>query len=171
VGLTNASIDSDLGVPAGGMVTVFNSARVSARITAVSAMPVPGVLTPRLADVGVGATGRGLAADYRWPPPGIPVVPAVGAELRPGNDNIIFGSLGSKLRHYYAIAGLTITYTYQGQSYSLAVWSGFTTCFTAGLVKPGKPDSPGLAAQCGKKTQVSGQVNLYVEKMGGAQQP
>jgi hypothetical protein len=158
--VTNADIDASLGVPADGTVTVFNTAKAPVRITAVSAIPVAGVMTPVLADVGVGTTGRSVAADYGWPVSGVPVVPAVGAELRPGNDNIIFGLVGSKLRGYYAIAGLKIAYSYHGRAYSLAAWSGFTAC----VIRPGTSNAD-LVAQCEKTDSVSALVNQYVEKM------
>jgi len=70
------------------------------------------------------ATAVSVAVAYGWPLAGVPTVPAAGARLAPGEDNIIYGLNGTKPDRYYAIAGLKITYSYQDRNMRLSPGQG-----------------------------------------------
>jgi hypothetical protein len=116
------------GQPADGEAFFFNSVPGPVRIAAVFPVPVTGEPAGRLADVGVQATGAGVAAVIGWPPPDAPVRPAIGAELPHGYAGIIFGVSGDKVGHNYVLGGLRIDYTYHGQSYWAVAYDGEGAC-------------------------------------------
>ncbi len=125
------SCGTQAGQPADGEAFFYNSASGPVTITAVFAVPVTGEPAGHLADVGVQATGRGVAAERGWPPPDVPVHPAIGAELPHGYAGIIFGVTGDRVGHNYALAGLRVAYTYQGQSYQAVAYDGEAACVAA----------------------------------------
>jgi hypothetical protein len=144
------------GQAADGMVTVVNSAHTPVTITAVSAINVPGTPAAHLADAGV-AGMHGIAATRGWPPP-VPVKPAIGATLPYGQTNIIYGITGTVTGRNYAAAGLQITYSYDGQKYTVVAWGGDMACVVANL------DSSADAATCNASYN---KVNAAIEKLSG----
>jgi len=134
-----------------------NDAQTPVRITAVSVVSAPGFATARLVDVGVATSGHGLATARGWPPP-VPSRPAIGADLPHGNAGLFFGITGPLASHNYAVAGLKIAYTYQGQHYSLVAWAGAAACVAA------NPNSASSYRDCSTYTT---SVNTTVEKLAG----
>lgn len=134
-----------------------NDAHVPVRITAVSVVSAPGFATARLVDVGVATSGHGLATARGWPPP-VPSRSAIGADLPHGDIGLFFGITGPTMSHNYAVAGLKIAYTYQGQHYSLVAWAGAAACVAA------DPDSASSYQSCSAYTT---SVNTIVEKLAG----
>jgi hypothetical protein len=119
------------GQPADGEALFFNSAPGPVRITAISPVPVTGEPAGHLADVGVQATGTGVASVTGWPPPDVPVRPAIGANLPHGYVGIIYGVSGTEAGHNYVLGGLHIDYTYHGQSYWAVAYDAEAACVVA----------------------------------------
>jgi hypothetical protein len=134
-----------------------NDAQAPVRITAVSVVSAPGFAAARLVDVSVATSGHGLATARGWPPP-VPSRPAIGADLPYGNVGLFFGITGPLAGHNYAVAGLKIAYTYQGQHHSLVAWAGAAACVAA------NPNSSSSYQSCSTYTT---SVNTIVEKLAG----
>ena len=136
---------------------LYDDAQAPVRITAVSVVPAPGFAAARLVDVGVATSGHGLATARGWPPP-VPSRPAIGADLPHGNVGLFFGITGPLASHDYAVAGLKIAYTYQGQRYSLVAWAGAAACVAV---------NSNSAASYRDCTAYTNTVNTTVEKLAG----
>lgn len=142
----------DHGQAADGEVYVVNSAHSPLLVTGVSEVAVPGYPAGSLQHTAITATGAGIAAARGWPPP-VPVKPAIGGTLPPGLSQIVFGFNGPKAGQDYAMAGVTITYKYHGQTYTVTAWTAEVACT---MQKP--------QAACGAYLA---KVNARVEKMAG----
>jgi hypothetical protein len=116
------------GQSADGEAYVFNSAQGFVRITGISAVPVTSEPAGHLVNAGIQSTGTSASSDRGWPPEGVPVKPAIGAELPHGQSGIVFGVSGAVIGRNYVLAGLRVDYTYNGQSYSTTVWGGEAAC-------------------------------------------
>jgi hypothetical protein len=136
---------------------VFNSAGGPVQITGVTAVPVTDEPEGRLVGVGLQSTGARIWAGYGWPP-GVPVKPAIGAEIPHGLTGIIFGIAGSAAGHDYAAAGLRIEYVYHGQAHATVAWAGEAACVYGGRNR--RADE----ASC---TAFGNKVNAIVEDMSG----
>jgi len=135
---------------------VVNSADNPVRITAVTAVPVPGEPQGLLVHVGLQSTGDGLAAGRGWPP--VPVRQAVGAEVPTGLTGIVFGIAGPVSGRDYAVAGLRVDYQYHGRIYATIAWSGEAACVI------GSGESDGADASC---SAFSKKINSILEKLAG----
>jgi hypothetical protein len=146
------------GQPQDGEVFVVNTGNAPATITAVSAIEVPGQPAARLAGVGVAITG-GVAGARGWPPPApVKVKPAIGAKI-PHEENgigIIFGITGPVIGHNYAVAGLRISYTFNGQPYTVLLWGGDMACVEV--------NASATSPTC---NTFYNKVNTAIEKMSG----
>ena len=147
-----AAILVDQGQAADGEVYVVNSAHSSVLVTGVSEVAVPGYPSGSLQHTAITATGAGVATARGWPPP-VPVRPAIGGTLPPGLSQIVFGFSGPRAGQDYAMAGVTITYEYHGQAYSVTAWTAEVAC---AMQKPPAACKAYLA-----------KVNARVEKMAG----
>jgi hypothetical protein len=127
--LAVASIVVVPGQSADGEAYVTNSARDPVHITGASAVAVTGEPAGRLIHAGVQSTGASIAADRGWP--AVPTRPLIGAELPHGLTGIVFGISGPAADRDYAVAGLRLTYTYHGQSYTVIAWAGLAACVAA----------------------------------------
>jgi len=135
---------------------VFNSANGPVQITGVAAVPVTDEPEGRLVHVGLLSTGAG-AAGGGWPP-GVPVIPPIGAEIPPGLTGIIFAMAGSAADHDYAVAGLRIEYEYRGHGYATIAWDGDAVCVYGGRNRHADD------ASC---TAFGNKVSAIVEDMSG----
>jgi hypothetical protein len=154
----------DQGQAADGEVYVVNSAHSPVLVTAISEIPVPGYRSATLHHTAITKTGAGVATARGWPPPvpvrpaiggtlPVPVRPAIGGTLPPGLSQIVFGFSGPRAGQDYAMAGVTITYEYHGQTYSAPAWTAEAACTT-----------PESLAAC---QAYLAKVNALVEKMAG----
>ena len=141
----------DQGQVADGEVYVVNSAHSPVRVTGVSEVAVPGYPSGSLKHTAITKTGAGVAAARGWPP--VPVRPAIGGTLPPGLSQIVFGFSGPRAGQDYAMAGVTITYEYHGQSYSVTAWTAEAACTN---------QEPQTACEA-----YLAKVNARVEKMAG----
>jgi hypothetical protein len=152
-----AFIGVDQGQAADGEVYVVNSAHSPVLVTGVSEVAVPGYPSGSLQHTAITNTGAGIAAARGWPPP-VPVRPAIGGTLPPGLSQIVFGFSGPRAGQDYAMAGVTITYEYHGQAYSVTAWTAEVAC----TVPDWRTDH--FLAACQKQTA---KANARVEKMAG----
>lgn len=123
-------VDADPVYP--GQTTDFTAFLVnplSSPVTLVSAVavPIPGVPPAHLAHVAVDTSVNIDGVNRGWPP-GLPIKPIAGARIGPGQTNIVAGVTGSVPGHNYAVAGLRVTYRYEGHTYSVVAWSGAIAC-------------------------------------------
>lgn len=51
-----------------------------------------------------------------------------GARIGPGESRLVFGISGQRLGRSYAVAGLKITYRYEGRSFTAIAWSAALVC-------------------------------------------
>jgi hypothetical protein len=109
--------------------TAFVYNPLHAPVTLVSAVPVlvPGTLPAHLAHVAVGTTINIIGEGRGWPP-GISTKPLKGARIGHGQTNLIIGITGTTAGQNYAVAGVKITYQYQGDTYTVVAWSAGIAC-------------------------------------------
>jgi hypothetical protein len=106
---------------------VVNTGSGPVTLISASLVPIPGRPAGRLVHLGV-AVGHNAVAFARGWPPGIPVTPFRGASLRSGQSNIIFGFSARDPGRTYMAVGITITYSYNGQTSTVTAWSAATAC-------------------------------------------
>jgi hypothetical protein len=145
------------GQPADGEAFVVNSANAPVTITAVSAIDVPGAAAAHLADLAIQAGTHPVGAQRGWPPQiEVQLKPAIGARLPHGQSGIIYGVTGQVIGRDYAIAGVRISYTFDGRPYTAIAWGGDLACVVASL------DSSTATCNAFYNT-----VNAAIENMSG----
>lgn len=132
------------GQPQDGEAVVVNSASTPVTITAVSVIPIPGVPAAQLADAGVVTTGKRRI----W--------------HQPAGTGIVFGITGQVPGRDYAVAGLRITYTYNGHSYTTSAWAGNEAC-----IVPDMNPANLAAASAACNGPFNTKVNTAIEQMAG----
>jgi hypothetical protein len=140
-----------------GEAYVFNSAGGPVQITGVTAVPVTDEPAGRLVHLGLQLAGAGVWAGEGWPPD-VPLTAAIGGEIPSGLTGIVFAMAGLAADHDYAVAGLRITYEYQGRAYSTIAWDGEAACVYDGRNRHAD-DAP-----C---TAFGNKVGAIVEDMSG----
>jgi hypothetical protein len=145
------------GQPADFTAFVYNPLHVPVTLVSASAVLVPGTLPAHLAHAAVDTTINIVGAARGWPPD-IPVKPLDGAQVGHGQTNIIAGITGTTVDKNYAVAGLKITYQYQGHTYYVIAWSAAVACVKKAIV--------GRESECGKVVEPP--IVAKVEKMAGA---
>lgn len=96
-------------------------------LVSASAVRVPGTLLAHLAHVAVGTSINIIGQGRGWPP-GLPVKSLDGAQIGHGQTDIIIGVTGTTAGKNYAVAGVKITYQYQGTTYRVVAWSAGIAC-------------------------------------------
>jgi hypothetical protein len=111
---------------------VVNKTHTPVTLMSASVIPVggsPGYPIGHLIHLAVSLDKSFPGADRGWPPSGgIKWEPLRGAKVGFGQADIIFGISGKALFRNYVVAGLRITYLFQGQSYSVTAWSVGVAC-------------------------------------------
>jgi hypothetical protein len=144
------------GQTADGEADVVNSGQDPVTITAVTVIDLPGWQPGDLLRAAIATTGAGVAGARGWPPP-VPEKAAIGGTLPHGLNQIVYGIAGNGVGRYYAIAGVKITYRYQGRSYSMLAWTALVAC----VAKSWRTGSESL---CNAQVQ---KANTALEKLAG----
>lgn len=119
------------GQPQDGEAYVVNSASTPVTITSVTAIDVPGAPAAHLAEVALQAGTHPVGGQRGWPPDGVQVKSAIGAQLPHGQSGIVYAITGMTIGRDYAIAGLRVSYTIGGHAYIMLAWSGDMACVEA----------------------------------------
>jgi hypothetical protein len=139
-----------------GEADVVNSGHDPVTITAVTVIDLPGWQPGDLLRVAIATTGAGVAGARGWPPP-VPEKAAIGGTLPHGLNQITYGIAGNRVGQYYAIAGVKITYRYQGSTYSMLAWTALVACVA-------KSWRTGSESPCNAQVQ---KANAALEKLAG----
>jgi hypothetical protein len=122
-----AAVPVFAGQPADFTAFIYNPLHTLVTLISASAVRVPGTLSAHLAHVAVGTTLNMIGEGRGWPP-GIPVKPLKNARIGHGQTDIIVGITGATVGKNYAVAGVKITYQYQGNTYNVVIWSAGIAC-------------------------------------------
>jgi hypothetical protein len=128
------SVEVRPGASADFTAFVVNPSGAPVILLSASVVPVPGLKpTGMLVHLGISKT-RGIAgAADGWPVPGVPTRELSGAQIGPGQSNIVFGITGGIPGRNYSVAGLRIRYRYRGQIYHVTAWSAAVACVTRSI--------------------------------------
>lgn len=115
--------------PADFTAFLYNPLHTPVTLVSASAVRVPGTLLAHLARVAVGTSINIIGQGRGWPP-GLPVKSLDGAQIGHGQTDIIIiiGVTGTTAGKNYAVAGVKITYQYQGTTYRVVAWSAGIAC-------------------------------------------
>jgi|SRR5215472_13652991 len=142
---------------------VVNKTHTPATLMSASVIPVgggSGYPTGRLIHLAVSLNKSFPGAGSGWPPSGgIKVEPMREAKIGFGQTDIIFGITGKTLFRDYVVAGLRITYLFQGQSYSVTAWSVGVAC-----VRPARLLRRASHPSC---SAITGRIHSKVDHMAG----
>lgn len=126
---------------------VVNSGSGPVTLISASLVPIVGHPAGHLTRLAVGARHDTVAAERGWPP-GIPIIPFRSARLPKGQSNIIFGFTVPDVGRTYMAAGITITYRYRGQTYTVTAWSAATACVVSEFTNAG-------GADCARQSEIA----------------
>lgn len=150
------------GQPAVATAYVDNHSAVPVTLVSASVITVPGFPAGRLRHVAVAVAHNSVQGGHGWPPSGVALRPLRGARLGRGETGIVLGISGPRAGRDYVVAGLRITYRYEGKLYSMSAWVATVACVVTSI-----PAGSGSALRSCSRTGQRAQATVIRQASGG----